>query len=109
MSGEIHIHGDVHIYYDSPGVLPILQRLERSITMNQAELAVALTGVATALGGVSTQLSKATDEIVVAIGNQGQTTPEVDAAVASLQAVTTALATASKALDDLNADATPAG
>lgn len=99
----------IHFHYDSPGVLPILQRLERSITMNQAELAAALVSVGTSLTAVSTQLSKATDEIVVAIGNQGQTTPEVDAAVASLQAVTTALATASKALDDLNADATPAG
>ncbi len=47
--------------------------------MDNAQLAAALTSV-------SDQLSKATAEIVAAIGTAGQTTPEVDAAVAKLQA-----------------------
>ena len=68
---------------------PVIKLLER-ILMNQAELAVALSGVAD-------ELTKATAEIVAAIANAGTTTPEVDAAVAKLQGL-------AKALDDLNAD-----
>ena len=60
------------------------------IFMNQTELLTALTAV-------SDELAKATTEITTAIANSGTTTPEVDAAVARLQA-------AAKALDDLNPD-----
>ncbi len=75
--------------------------------MNQTELRDALTAVGASLSAVSGQLAKATDEIILAIQNAGTTSPEVDAAVANLVAVSTALATASQALDDLNPDATP--
>jgi ABC-type transporter Mla subunit MlaD len=82
-------------------LVPYLKR----ILMNQAELKTALDSIGTALGSVATQLEKATNEIIIAIQNAGSTTPEVDAAVANLQAVATALTTASQSLDDLNPDA----
>lgn len=75
--------------------------------MKQTELATALDGVATNLTAVSDQLVKATNEIVTAVGNQGNTTPEVDAAVAKLQTISDALAPIAKALDDLNQDVQP--
>ena len=85
-------------------LLPYLKR----IIMNQADLKTALETIGAALSGVAAQLEKATNEIVIAISNSGTTTPEVDAAVANLQAVATALSAASQNLDDLNPDAPPA-
>jgi len=76
----------------------------RKISMNQTELATALTSVSDQLTSVGDQLTKATNEIVAAIQAGPGTTPEVDAAVAKLQAVATSLQTASQALDDLNPD-----
>jgi phenylpyruvate tautomerase PptA (4-oxalocrotonate tautomerase family) len=82
-------------------VITILNRLERTIAMNQQELAQALTDAAA-------QATKAKDEIVAkvaaleaAILAGGATTPEVDAALASLKGVV-------QTLDDLNPDAPPA-
>jgi ABC-type transporter Mla subunit MlaD len=100
---DIHFH----FHFENPGVLPAIEQLKEQLTMNQAELATALAGIGTALTGVGTQLEKATNEIVVAISNAGVTSPAVDAAVANLQAVSTALATAAQTLDDLNPDAPP--
>lgn len=73
--------------------------------MNQAELATALDGLSTSLTATSDELNKAMAEIVAALKNAGNTSPEVDAAVAKLQTVTDALATVAKSLDDLNPDA----
>lgn len=73
--------------------------------MNQTELKTALDGIASALQAVGAQLDKATNEVIVAISNAGNTTAETDAAVANLQSVAAALKTASQTLDDLNADA----
>jgi hypothetical protein len=81
-------------------VITILNRLERQIAMNQAELAQALTDA-------KDQAAKAKAEIVAkvaaledAINNSGNTTPEVDAALAALKGEV-------QGLDDLNPD-TPA-
>lgn len=82
-------------------LLPYLKR----IIMNQTELKTALDSIAAALGAVASQLDKATNEVIVAISNAGNTTPEVDAAVANLQQVASALKTATQTLDDLNPDA----
>lgn len=83
-------------------VITILTRLERTIAMNQAELAQAIKDAAA-------QATKAKEEIVAkiaaledAIANGGATTPEVDAALADLKGVV-------QTLDDLNPDPTPAG
>jgi ABC-type transporter Mla subunit MlaD len=86
---------------------PVTNLLKESI-MEQAQLATALGSIADSLGDVGTELGKATTEIVTAIGNAGSTTPEVDAAVTRLQNVAASLATAAKALDDLNPDTPPA-
>ena len=59
----------------------------------QAEIAEALTAI-------QVQLLKALDEIVLAIGNAGNSTPEVDEAVENLKAV-------AAALDNLNPDVEP--
>lgn len=110
-----------HFHFDSPGVLPLLKDLKGLITMNQTELTTVLTTVAAALtpavaalGNISAQLEKATGEIVVALSAQGQTSPEVDAAVVALQGIASAfsaavvpLAAAAQGLDDLHVDAEP--
>jgi ABC-type transporter Mla subunit MlaD len=62
----------------------------RKITMNQAELAQALSDL-------GAQLVKALDEIKAAIQNAGEVTPEVQAALDNAKAV-------AQALDDLNPD-----
>jgi ABC-type transporter Mla subunit MlaD len=67
-----------------------IDRKTRRIIMNQTELAQAL-------ADLGAQLTKALDEIVAAIAAGGQTTPEVDAALANARAV-------AQSLDDLNPD-----
>lgn len=67
----------------------------RKIIMNQADLA-------TALNNFGTQLEKALSELIAAIQNAGNTTPEVDAAVQRLQGV-------AQQLDDIVPDAPPPG
>lgn len=103
MKIEIHIH-----HHDESGeILRTLHSIERKMTMNQAELATALGAIGDSLGSVGDELAKATAEIIAAVANSGNTTPEVDAAVARLQGVATALATAAQTLDDLNPDQAP--
>lgn len=102
---DIHVH--VHVNLGAEVLAPITQQL-KEIVMDMTQLQTTLATVASDLGAVSTQLDKATNEIVLAISNAGNTTPAVDAAVAQLQAVAAALRTASQGLDDLNPDAPPA-
>lgn len=87
--------------------------------MNQTEQLAILRGVATQLTDFGTQLDadvsqlgKALNECVVALSNLGNTGPEVDAAMATLQSAANALTgkgdglrTVAQSLDDLNADA----
>lgn len=84
-----------------------LLRIDRKITMNQAEMAQFLRNFGTGLSDISDQLSKATDEIVKAVQNQSDVSPELQAAVDALTPVKDALATKSQTLDDLNPDAPP--
>jgi len=90
---------------DGTPLLDILTPYLKRILMNQAELKAALEGIGTALGEVSTQLEKGINEVIVALSNAGTTSPEVDAAVTSLQQVAAALKGATQTLDDLNPDA----
>lgn len=76
------------------------------------EVSGALTSVGTQLDEGSAQLEKATNEIILAVQNSGQTSPEVDAALTNLKAAATALSgkgaaikQAAQTLDDLNQDA----
>lgn len=66
---------------------------QKQIQMNQEELK-------TALSGVATTLNKAKDEILNALANSGNTSPEVDAAVQALGDV-------AQALDNIVPDAPP--
>jgi uncharacterized protein YoxC len=88
-------------------VLKAINQLAKDVQMNQAELLASLSGVGDAMTAVSDQLAKATAEIIAALANSGGTTPEVDAAVAKLQTLSTQLAGLAKSLDDLHPD-TPA-
>lgn len=121
MTLNVHLHGDVHLYFPPTGDIPspLFNQLKDLITMNMTELKNALDGVSTQLTATGdqltageVQLNKALDEIVLAIANSGTTTAEVDAAVAALQAAGAALSgrgaaigTVAQALDDLNVDA----
>jgi hypothetical protein len=90
---------------DAQPLADILVPYLKRIIMNQAELKTALEAVGSALGEVSAQLEKGINEVVVAISNAGNTTAEVDAAVAGLQGIAANLKAASQTLDDLNPDA----
>ena len=68
-----------------------IDRKTDKILMTQAELQQSL-------ADLGAQLTKALDEIRIAIERSGQTTPEVDSALANARSV-------AQALDDLNPDA----
>ena len=87
----------------------VLQIQGIDIMATQAELATALEGLATGLTGATDQLAKAQAEIIAALASSGNTSPAVDAAVAKLTAGINALKAMSQALDDMNPDAPPAG
>lgn len=102
---------DIHIHFpkgSSPTALSTFINQLRKTLMNQAELATALGGVSTQLSDVGTQMDKAMTELVVALSQAGLTSPEVDLQVAALQTLATSLKAASQALDDLNQDSAPA-
>jgi ABC-type transporter Mla subunit MlaD len=88
-------------------VLAAISQLSEDVHMNQTELLDALTGISTNFGDGLAQLDKGIAEVIAALNKQGQTTPEVDAAVANLSAVAQALRASTQKLDDLNPD-TPA-
>lgn len=75
--------------------------------MNQAEAAQFLRDLAASLRTISEQLTKATNEIIAAIGNQSNVSPELQAAVDALTPIKDALATQSQTLDDLHPDLPP--
>ncbi len=117
---ELHLHFHFPPTGDIP--LPLFNRLKDFLTMNNAELktfaeglAAQLTTVGEQLTAGEVQLNKALNEITVAISNIGQTSPEVDAALAAVKAAADALTgkgaaigTVAQSLDDLNIDAPPA-
>lgn len=103
MTNDIHIH--LHFHPGAGDVpVPLFNELKRILTVNQAELATALGGLQTALGDVATQLDKGINEVILALQNAGNTSAEVDAKVAALQGIATALKTATQTLDDMNVD-----
>jgi len=105
----LHLH-DV----DTPRILAAIQHLKDTLMASQAELLVALTtandsitsiGIGVDKIGTETEgLQKAVADLTAALGNV-QTTPEVDAALATLQASVASVASRVKAVDDLVPDA----
>lgn len=92
---------------NSAEVVRLLKQINRKadkIMGSQAEDAQVLRDLATGLTDVSTQLDKATAEIIAALQNQGNVTPELQAAVDALTPIKDSLKTKSQTLDDLNPD-----
>lgn len=81
------------------------ERTQRMPTVN--ELETLLAPIVTSLEEVGTQLSKAKDEIIAALGGVGQIPVGALQKIEALGAIATSLKAASQALDDLNPD-TPA-
>ena len=73
-------------------VMAKLTQLQEQITMNQAETAAALTVVGDRLTEASTEIVARLQELQAAITQAGNTTPEVDAALARVQTLAAALA-----------------
>lgn len=73
-------------------VMAKLNQLQEQITMNQAELETALTAVGTRLTEASTEIVARLQDLQDAITAAGNTTPEVDAALANVQTLAAALA-----------------
>lgn len=85
--------------------------------MNRVELAASLAATATALGALNDTVTKIGSEtqglldrvaeLTTAVENAGNTTPEIDAALAAVIAQQTTLAAALQSVDDKVADAEP--
>lgn len=103
----IHLHGD-----PSP-ILAALHTLKDTIMASNSDLLTALNTVNSNLTDIGTEvdkigtetagLQKAVADLTAALAN-GTTTPEVDAALAAVQASTSGLASRVKAVDDLVPD-----
>jgi len=113
----MHITADITLHLhdvDTPRILAAIQHLKDTLMASQAELLTALTTAndsITSIGagvdkiGTETEgLQKAVADLTAALGNV-QTTPEVDAALATLQASVASVASRVKAVDDLVPDA----
>lgn len=73
-------------------VMAKLNQLQEQITMNHAETAAALTAVGDRLTEASTEIVARLQDLQAAITEAGNTTPEVDAALARVQTLAAALA-----------------
>jgi ABC-type transporter Mla subunit MlaD len=99
-----------------PVAAPI-NELQRTTTVNRAELVERLTGIDNALTaldagvnkiGVETQaLLAEVSTLAAAVAAASDTTPEIDAALEAVQARTATLAATVQAVDDLVPDAPP--
>lgn len=78
---------------------PVMKALKR-IIMNQAELAQSLNDLKTQADKAKAEIVKKVADLETAITNAGNSTPEVDAALANLKGSV-------QGLDDLNPDAAP--
>ena len=94
--------------------LNIIEKKEDKIMASQAELAQQLRDLSTDLNAKNDQLQKALGELtqkiadlIAAVQAAGNTTPEVDAAVAALQASDANVATSAQQLDDIVPDPVP--
>lgn len=110
---DIHIH--LHL---PPGALAPLFKLWKELNMNMLQLSEGLGNVSAnlvtaseSLGSAGTSLEKATNEIIVALSNAGNTTPEVDTKLQGLLALSESIKTgaatiktAAEGLDALNED-----
>jgi predicted acetyltransferase len=103
-----HLHVHVHL---EGGVINLLERFLHKqdqliqkvdiIMATQAEVQQILTDLGTQLDKAKGEIVQHVADLEAAIASQGNTTPEVDAALAALK-------TKVQALDDLNADAATA-
>lgn len=108
---EVHIH----LHHDASGeLLTRLDRIERKITMNDAETQAKLQGLSDGLTAATDQLNKGIGEVSEeitklqeAVANAGQTSPATDALFESLTTKVAALKQATQVLDDINPDPTP--
>lgn len=90
MKLELHVHVHHHDGHDAEReILAAIATLERKIMSTQAELASSLQSVTAKvdkIGGETRTLLQKIDDLTTAVQNAGNTTPEVDAALAALQA-----------------------
>lgn len=73
-------------------VMAAISQLKELIMSDQATLAAALAGIASSLTEASTEINAKLAELQAAIAAAGNTTPEVDAALASVQTLAQGLA-----------------
>jgi len=116
MKLEIDVNLYIHDSIDVPNPLLNLinQKVDR-IMATQAELAAALNSANSSLTDIGTEvdkigvetttLQKNVADLTAALAAGGATTPEVDAALAALQATAGTLVSKVKAVDDLVPDA----
>jgi len=113
----MHLTADITLHLhdvDTPRILAAIQHLKETFMASQSELLTALntvnsniTDIGTEVDKIGTEtqtLQKSVADLTTALGNV-QTTPEVDAALAAVQASAGALAAKVKAVDDLVPDA----
>ena len=116
MKLEITAHLYIHDTIEGPNpLLNLINEKVDRIMATQAELAAALNSANSSLTDIGTEvdkigvettnLQKNVADLTAALAAGGTTSPEVDAALAALQATAAGLATKVKAVDDLVPDA----
>ena len=98
-------------------VTNLVSELHRVINMNRSELIERLTGIDAALAALDAGVNKIGDEtralqaeiadLTTAVENAGNTTPEIDAALAAVQARMRTLEATVQSVDDLVPDVNP--
>jgi len=118
---DIHVHFHHTPAVDVGGLLRLILSKVDTIMAKTSEVTTAINAAVDALNTVATnqqaasdQLAKATAEIIAAVSNQDEASPELQEAATRLQAAVDALGVstdgikaAAQTLDDLNPDAAP--
>lgn len=100
---NLHVHADAHSDCNICQHLESLLERTESIMGSQAQLATDLAGVSAQVAKIGTETSVTLQKVIdleAALANAGNTTPEVDAAMAALKAQV-------QLVDDLVPDAAP--
>lgn len=111
---HVHFHGNVAagatLVIQVPptgGIAAALNQLKEQMTMNDQEALDAINAANAKIDALSTQTEKSFNEIVIAISNAGNVSPEVAAALTAQAEKLNALGMKVQTLDDLNTDAAP--
>ena len=91
MSTEMHLHfhGPITVNLAASGIIEAINQLKELIIMNDAEATAALTAATNQIAKIGTETSaliQKVNDLTVLVNQQGSLSPELQAAVAAVQA-----------------------